>query len=584
MRAHGVGDRPVEPELHQHRRPELPDEGAHVAQLAAQQLAQEAQLGAGHGRVGVEDAVDELHLEDRVRQRLGRAVVDLLGEADALALLGLDDPHLELGGRAGQVVGGHERVVAALDEQPRRLEVADGELEARELRLVAADRVAGLGRVGAGDPELVIGRARPPRRAPPRGRRATSSSLARSRSARSSSSASQLGDLVDVRLAVAVADTRAACWPRSQALQPPRRGARRSGQPRARPEVHPSARVYRPWRSFRRPHGRFRCRGARDAGAGDPEHPHVLDRLGIGRVVGDRQQDLLEAGGIGVGAVEDRGPRAVVRSRSRSATSRRSARRGRGRPPASRRAGRAWTRAPSPRARSGSRGSPARSRRAARRWRPSRGRSPGRCAPSPTRRPRSPAAARTENSSEAKIASVGPSQATGRVQPRRLPSLAMPGVERAEGGDQQQHVDRGRGVEEGAPGRRDREQQARREEREQPGEQHGADGTIAALPRQGEQPEDRDRDADQQQDVEQVVADADDAQVHELGRADREVAGEGRRVVPGEDVEPADRERVGQRLARAAGCRTRPSRGSPTGRTRSGDDGDGGDQANPDGA
>ena len=92
-----VDDRAVQAELDEHRRPQLADEAAHVAELTAQQLAQELQLGPGHVAVGVEDAVDELHLEDRVRERLRGSVVDLLREPDALGLLRLDDPHLELG-------------------------------------------------------------------------------------------------------------------------------------------------------------------------------------------------------------------------------------------------------------------------------------------------------------------------------------------------------------------------------------------------------------------------------------------------------------------------------------------------------
>ena len=46
-----VGDRAVEAELVEHRRAELADERPDVAELAAEQLAQEAQLGAGEQRV-----------------------------------------------------------------------------------------------------------------------------------------------------------------------------------------------------------------------------------------------------------------------------------------------------------------------------------------------------------------------------------------------------------------------------------------------------------------------------------------------------------------------------------------------------
>ena len=73
---------------------------ADVAELAAEQVAQEAQLGPGEADVLVEDALDVLDLEDGVDERLGRPVVDLLGEPRALGLLGLDDAHLDVG-RAG---------------------------------------------------------------------------------------------------------------------------------------------------------------------------------------------------------------------------------------------------------------------------------------------------------------------------------------------------------------------------------------------------------------------------------------------------------------------------------------------------
>ena len=58
---------PSRPELVEQRRPELADERPDVAELAAEQLAQEAQLGPGEARVGVDDALDVLDLEDRVR-------------------------------------------------------------------------------------------------------------------------------------------------------------------------------------------------------------------------------------------------------------------------------------------------------------------------------------------------------------------------------------------------------------------------------------------------------------------------------------------------------------------------------------
>ena len=47
-----VADRPVEAELVEERRPELADERPDVAELAAEQLAQVAQLRARQQRVG----------------------------------------------------------------------------------------------------------------------------------------------------------------------------------------------------------------------------------------------------------------------------------------------------------------------------------------------------------------------------------------------------------------------------------------------------------------------------------------------------------------------------------------------------
>ena len=66
MVATGIADRAVEPELVEQRRPELGDEAAHVAELAPQQVAQEAQLRPGEAHVLVEHALDVLDLEDRV--------------------------------------------------------------------------------------------------------------------------------------------------------------------------------------------------------------------------------------------------------------------------------------------------------------------------------------------------------------------------------------------------------------------------------------------------------------------------------------------------------------------------------------
>ena len=87
----------------------------------------------------VDDPLDVLDLEDRVAERLGRPVVDLLGEPGALGLLGLDDPHLDVarGRRAADL--GEQGRVAALEEEPRALERPLGELELGQLGLVLAE-------------------------------------------------------------------------------------------------------------------------------------------------------------------------------------------------------------------------------------------------------------------------------------------------------------------------------------------------------------------------------------------------------------------------------------------------------------
>ena len=136
----GVVDRAVQPELVEERRPELADERPDVAELAAEQLAHEPELGPRHPRIAVEDALDVLDLEDRVRQGLGRPVVDLLGETRSLGLLGLDDPHLDV----VRTVRRRRRSGTRLESPRSRnsqaaLEAAMGELEPGELRLVAAD-------------------------------------------------------------------------------------------------------------------------------------------------------------------------------------------------------------------------------------------------------------------------------------------------------------------------------------------------------------------------------------------------------------------------------------------------------------
>jgi hypothetical protein len=70
--------------------------------------------------------------------------VDLLGEPRSLRLLGLDDPHLDVRRQAvaGALAVADEARIAALKEEPGRLEVAQRDLELRELRLLLAELAA----------------------------------------------------------------------------------------------------------------------------------------------------------------------------------------------------------------------------------------------------------------------------------------------------------------------------------------------------------------------------------------------------------------------------------------------------------
>ena len=65
--------------------------------------------------------------------------MDFLGEARALSLLGLDDPHLDLRGEAVVAAARDEAAVAAPHEEPRRLEIAQGDLELGQIGLMAAE-------------------------------------------------------------------------------------------------------------------------------------------------------------------------------------------------------------------------------------------------------------------------------------------------------------------------------------------------------------------------------------------------------------------------------------------------------------
>ncbi len=130
------------------------DEGADLVEAAPQHVAQERELRLG-GAVGVpEHAVQVLDLEDGVGEDLGRPVVDVLGHALTLALLGLDDPQAHVGGR---VVADRARLVAGIigrvEVAPQDVQLAGHHVQALEAPLErgqvpAAGLVLGTQRVG----------------------------------------------------------------------------------------------------------------------------------------------------------------------------------------------------------------------------------------------------------------------------------------------------------------------------------------------------------------------------------------------------------------------------------------------------
>ena len=115
------------------------------------------------------------------------------------------------------------------------------------------------------------------------------------------------------------------------------------------------------------------------------------------------------------------------------------------------------------------------------------------------------------------------------------------GVERDQAAHGEQRVDRAGGVEEGAPQRTHREDETRRQERDRRGKGERAQSGQTARPRQGQQADDANRERRDHEHVEQVVGSARDAEVQKRCGALGEVAGEGRRVLVGEDVEVVHR-------------------------------------------
>ena len=378
-------------------------------------------------------------------------------------------------GIAGQRGLRDQRRVAALQEQPGGLEVADRELQAGQLRLVAAEVAAG----PATSPRIAAAGGRRPR---PRGRlgRPSAGRVAVSVGGPTGHVALEAaevvveglpaGQVVEVGRAVAVADG-------AQRVRGERERLRGLGMQL----VEPGARRLAPGSVHRAECSRRRRSTARAGRAGRPgrgvDPPgHAIrntrtsvDRGGVRGIGGDGQQDLREAGRRGVRAVvQDRGPSpwsllaTISHWAPNSVGEVEDVRRrlvGEGERRHALRLGEPDREVVDHRVRC---------RRAARRSPPSaraRTRVGARGVSAPGRRCR--AAARPRTAPSAPTASTAPSHATGRVQPMRRPRRGEARVQRAQRRHDEQHVDGRRGVEERAPGRRDREQQARHEEGDQ---------------------------------------------------------------------------------------------------------------------
>src|SRR5439155_5719951 len=78
-------------EVVEDHRPKLEDEPAELLQRLVDHLPERRQLTARLLGVDVEETLADLRLEDDVRHRLRRTVVDLPGDALALLLLRIDD-------------------------------------------------------------------------------------------------------------------------------------------------------------------------------------------------------------------------------------------------------------------------------------------------------------------------------------------------------------------------------------------------------------------------------------------------------------------------------------------------------------
>ncbi len=325
----GIGDRPVEPELIEHRRSELADErrGRRPARDAGARAGSAARCGRA-SESGSMTLLDVLDLEDRVAERLGRAVVDLLGQPRRARP---PAPRRSASGRRRRSSVRPTSVSSVASPRSRnshvRSSVALGELELGQLGLVVAEvggqrldvpaqrppaRVVGAGLRSIGGPIDRGGAGRAIRRRPVRDRpgRAGRAAPATDRANRRTPRGTARG-------------RSAACSRCSRPPPSPPRGVRRSGCPehRSRRVLAPSECEYR---------GRL-------SWADDLERTNAAQGVAGRPARGRREIELVEAGAAVDAGVEVVRPVAAVGVDQDDELRAEASRRGRARPAAARR-------------------------------------------------------------------------------------------------------------------------------------------------------------------------------------------------------------------------------------------------------
>ena len=129
---------------------QIGDECAQLVEAVAQHVAQERDLGVRIGLGRGEHAVEILDLEDGVGEDLRRAVVDVLGHALPLVLLGRT---MRSSSRLGRLVGHRQRLVDRLvrrvEVAPQQVELASDDVQPLQSRLEAGELATALLVLGA---------------------------------------------------------------------------------------------------------------------------------------------------------------------------------------------------------------------------------------------------------------------------------------------------------------------------------------------------------------------------------------------------------------------------------------------------